>query len=200
MATTATGIANLALNRIGAKNIVSITAGESREAILCNALYAEVLDELLIGEDWGFARHVFDLDETDDVVESDEYSYIYDKPSGEGVPVPLMFRYSSVKLLDDETDDVDWQIMGEYIYSNTEDLRIVATVREDDVTHMPVYFQSALASALAMRLIIPLIADAKRYQILSTILSRDIAVAVLRNQEEGPDRNNSSAKRWDGDR
>jgi len=194
MATTDTGIANLALARIGGKQITSLTADTTREDRLCNALYADTLDELLIQADWNFARHIYDLAETVDLVEIDEYTYVYDLPVS---PVPLMWRYSSVKLKDDETDDLDWQLIGNYIYSDTLDLRLVATTRVSVVTDMPVYFQSALASALALKLFIPLVADLRKYQIISTTLGADISTAIFRNQDENPDRNNPSALLWD---
>lgn len=179
MATDSTGIANLALATIGAHQIAAI-GGTEREAVLSNTLYPEVLDELLSYEDWNFARHIWTLAETEDEVESDYFSYIYDFPTS---PVPIMLRYAETALLNPE-DDVQWQIIGAYVYSNAEDLKMVGTEQIDTVTLMPVYFQRALASLLAARLIIPLIGDEDTVKLLTRQLAGDIAQAKMMNGEE----------------
>ena len=76
---------------------------------------------------------------------------------------------------------------------------IVGTEQITTITDMPIYFQRALASSLASRIIIPLTGDVKMFTQIGRLLAQDIQNAKMRNAEERWQTIEHDSW-WDGDR
>jgi hypothetical protein len=74
MATSEVGICNLALSRIGANTITSLTADAAKEDRLCNTFYAQLRDETLKNFAWNFAMKATPLNRVDLYDDSTVYS------------------------------------------------------------------------------------------------------------------------------
>jgi hypothetical protein len=74
MAATVEAICNLALSRIGANTITSLTANSAKEDRLCNQFYAQLRDETLKNFTWNFALKATPLNLIDLYDDSSAYS------------------------------------------------------------------------------------------------------------------------------
>ncbi len=138
MATTEVSICNLALRAIGAKTITAIDGSDdSKEAQVCQDVYALLLDEVLEEHPWDFAKVWLALavDATYTFID-ETYEYAYDKPAD-------WIRRSRA-----EDQDLQYEIRGAFIVSNTEDMELEYIFREDDPLTYPPHFIKALASRL----------------------------------------------------
>lgn len=141
MATTKTKICNKAIARVGGELITDIDTDTSNEATWCNALWDDIVDEILTMYDWSFARALKEL--TADGTDPDfEYDYRYALPSD-----PYCLR---VRELYDNTSD--YKIHGRYIHTDAEEVELIYTKRITSVTEFSPLFINALATLLAARI------------------------------------------------
>lgn len=68
--TTATELCNVTLTAIGEKRSADITTDTTKPGILCNALYQDAIDTVLIENDWSCAVERANLDYREDVIAS----------------------------------------------------------------------------------------------------------------------------------
>jgi hypothetical protein len=145
-------ICNRALQKLGAKRIVSLTE-DSRNARECNASYEILRDEELSAHPWSFARARAQLaadavspafgyaNQFPKPVDFLSFSFPMEPPTQDGAGVPSgPFRK-------------DWQIEGDKILTNdSAPLDVVYTRQIKDTTLFHPMFVEALASRLALEL------------------------------------------------
>jgi hypothetical protein len=170
MATSETGICNLALARIGANRINDI-AENSVEAIQCRAHYEVTRDALLRGHTWKFAmsRAALSLDTG---VPAFEWAHQYELPSNllrfVGLyEVTAAYALEGNMLLTDEAEANIW-----YIKQVT------------DVTQFEPLFVELLALSLALKLCVPLSQDKRLYEQLYQEKQEMMSQARLANRIE----------------
>jgi len=131
-------ICNLALRGIGAKTIVALDSSDtSKESQVCQDIFAMLLDEVLDDHPWNFAKVWVALAEDAGYTFIDDiYEYAYQMPSG------------FIRMSKTEDRDLQYEIRGEYICSNEEDMEIEYIQRMDDPAKYPSHFVRALASRL----------------------------------------------------
>ena len=98
MATDSTEICNVALSKIGASAITSLTANLCKEDRLCNRFYAKFRDELLMKYPWNFAKKATPLNRTDLYDTStgyDDYVTITNIATSNPVAVTAVNNYGS---------------------------------------------------------------------------------------------------------
>jgi hypothetical protein len=140
MATSKVAIANLALQKLGAKRLESLTQ-DHPNARTISACFDAMRDKLLRQYDWSFAIKRASIAETEGVLEWGDWN-AYSKPN------------DFIRLLrDDESGlEVDWKIEGEYILSaDTAPLEIRYIARIEDPNQYDTAFIDALASLIAFQ-------------------------------------------------
>ena len=137
MASSKIKIVNIALTKLGANRISSFS-DNTEEAKAINAVYDDILDEVLVAHPWTFAqkRHVLAQLTITPVMTEDGMTIVYAKPTD-----CLKITFTS-----DITAQVKLESDG--ILSDTAGLKIIYTKR---ATETILYF-SAFTSALATRL------------------------------------------------
>ena len=98
-------IANLALQKLGAKRIASLTE-DSRNARSCNTLYTKVRDAELRSHPWSFAIGRALLAPS---VTAPAFDYLYQFP----MPVDCL------RILPPNDNDLDWKVEGRNILTNS---------------------------------------------------------------------------------
>ncbi len=136
-------ICNRALQKLGAKRIVSLTE-DSTNARACNVAYQSILDAELRAHPWSFAISRSSL-----AADSDEPEF----GRTASYTLPSDFLY----LLDDYPEylinDKDWIIEGRKIYTNdSAPLNIRFVYRVTDPNLMDPLFQEALSAKMAAEL------------------------------------------------
>ncbi len=132
-------VSNLALQKLGAKRIVSLTQ-DSNNARECNACYAHVRDSELRKRSWGFARDFAQL-AASGTTPLFGYTYAYLKPA------------DCLRILPPNDPALDWRQVGSYIYTNWGaplDLEYIRRVT--DVNQMDSLFQEAWACKMAWQM------------------------------------------------
>lgn len=135
MAVTQIKICNLALIRVGADRISSISQ-DTKSAILLNAIYEQCRDTTLRDGKWNFAQKRTVLSPTSD--EPDwGYDYEYDLPA------------DYLGRLETETSDIQFVLEDSKIRTDEETLNVLYTYRNEDESSWDQSFASALAWCLA---------------------------------------------------
>ena len=136
-------ICNRALQKLGAKSIVSLTQ-DSVNAIECNLAYNIIRDKELRAHPWNFAI-------TRDQLAEDATDPAFGRANSFTLPSDCL------RLLDpypeDNSNDRDHQIEGRKIYTDdSAPLNIRYIKRVTDPNEMDVLFREALAASLALEL------------------------------------------------
>lgn len=139
-------IINAAFQKVGAQPISTVD-DDTPEANLVRDQYDQWLDDLLIEEDWDFARKTIALQALDTtqgtglVVEfGDGLSYAYSYPD------------DYVRWTDKYPEEAVISCEGERILSDTESLKIKYTFRQQDITKYPPDFIQALILKIGMEI------------------------------------------------
>ena len=140
--TTAVTICNSALLKMGADTISSLTQ-TGRAAMICNALYAYLRDEVMGSSPWKFAlaRAVLTPNAT---VPPFDFTYQYDIPS------------DCLRLLTPDDDSIIWHQEGNQILCNEPSLNMKYIYRNVDESSWDARFCETFAWRLAMELAIGL--------------------------------------------
>lgn len=140
------GIINVALRKIGAEPIISLT-DDSDNAAVADDLFDDMRDNLLRGHHWNFATKRKKLAQSSFEPEF-EYDFKY--------PLPADFiRAHTVSDNDNGDRTVPYRIEfdpstgGQSIYTNATDVWLKYVFRVTDANIMPPDFREALAYALA---------------------------------------------------
>lgn len=134
-----TQICNLALQKLGAARIVSMSE-DSKNARAVSAAYEPVRDLVLSSQKWrfAFARAVLANDPTAPLF---DYGYAYRKPT------------DFLALVFSNDDATDWSLEGEFILSNFgPPLNLPYIQRVIDTSKFPPTFSEAVACKLAWQL------------------------------------------------
>ena len=138
-------VCNVAISRIGQTQITSLSE-DDKKARLCGVFFDHLRDALLEDNWWTFAtkrQTLALLTETPD----SEYNYFYQIPTDCITP-----RYV--------VNQIAYQIEGDKLATDsTDDIELVYTFRETDVTKFSPQFRDLLAYKLALELVIPITKD-----------------------------------------
>jgi hypothetical protein len=148
-------ICNLALGKLGSKFITSLTGGDtSNEALQCQNVYYDKVDELLGKCPWSFAQSMVLLAQVTNVVPAfGNLNNVFAKPSD-----CIKVNYKNV------LDCV--KIVGPYLYTSALNLGIKYTFRNYNVaTYFP-EFKVALACLIAADICFPLTNSVKKAEAL----------------------------------
>lgn len=135
MAVTQTKICNLALIRVGAERISSISQ-DTKSAILLNAIYEQCRDDVLRAHPWNFAIKRDELAPTGSEP-AYEYDYEYDLPN------------DCLRVLTPDSNDIDYVIEDSKILTDESTLNISYIYRNENESSWDSNFASALAWKLA---------------------------------------------------
>lgn len=137
------GICNRALQKLGAKRIVSLT-DDSVNARACNTAYAAVRDGELRAHPWSFATNRAQLS-------ADSSAPLFGRAASYQLPstcLRLLSPYPEVNL-----NSMDWVIEGRKIYTNdSAPLNVRFTDQVTDPNQMDALFREALACKLALEM------------------------------------------------
>jgi hypothetical protein len=181
MATSTTSIANMALTKIGEKNITDISQ-DSPTARACALIYDETLDEVLTAgpeKGWKFARHR----EADVAVSATEpefdFDYQFEIPSE-----PHCLRVLAVKVGDLEL--TDWERMGDYILTNQEDDEVdfLYISRVTDTGKFPPHFVKVLYTTMAAKLAYRIKESSAHYERLIMELHQEVIPRAIAMDEQ----------------
>lgn len=151
MAESKTKVANSALGKVGARFISSFNE-LSDEARIVNEVYNDILDEVLSEHLWTFAqkRAVLAVITGTPVMTEDGVTIIYAKPSDF---IKLNFTNDPFSLV---------KVEGNEILSDTEDLKIIYTFRNEDPIKYFAKFTQALIYRLAAEICFALTESVKK--------------------------------------
>jgi len=138
MASSKIKIANIALTKLSAKRITAFS-DDTEEAKAINAVYDDILEEVLVAHPWSFAqkRHVLATLSITPVMTEDNMTIVYAKPSD---LLKITFKSSTAANVKVESNG---------ILSDTSGLKIIYTMRAtDSIKYFPAFTQ-ALATRLA---------------------------------------------------
>ena len=144
-------IANIALTKMGASRITAFTEN-TEEAKAVNAVYNDILDEVLSSHPWSFAQKRVVLATLSDtpIDTEDGMTTIYARPSD----------LIMVNMISSGTAQVKLEAEG--ILSDTADLKMIYTYRNTDpITYFPAFTQ-ALATRLASEICMALTQSATK--------------------------------------
>lgn len=171
-------ICNLALQKLGAARITSLTE-DSRNARSCNTAYGPMRDRELRTHVWNFARKrvVLAPDATAPVF---DFLYAFSIPS------------DSLRVLPPNDNDLDWQIEGGKILTNTvrtisggsAALNLVYIAQITDANAMDAAFRDALACKIAEQICEEITQSSDKKQAAVDGYKRAISDAKLANAIE----------------
>lgn len=138
------GICNRALQKLGAKRIVSLTDENSSNARACNVAYETVRDAELRAHPWSFAIKRAQL-------AADSSTPEFGRANS--FPLPSDFLCLREPYPEDNSLDHDWQIEGRKILTDEDaPLNLRYTAKVTDPNDMDVLFRESLATKLALEL------------------------------------------------
>lgn len=128
-------IANLALTKLGAEPLTSLTEDNDR-AVLFNALYAHVRDSVLEEHPWEFALRR-------DTLASATPSPLFGFTNRYALPGDVL----KVEMTDDETNN--WIVEDKHIHSDRSSMEVLSIVQITDTARFSPLFVEALSDRLA---------------------------------------------------
>ncbi len=181
MATSAVGICNLALSRLGHAQVIASLDEESTAASLCNVHYDPTREAMLRDWPYPFSRKWADLALVEEDP-NDEWGYAFREPSGSlrvlRVLNPLI-RGASVVYAKGADDG------GGLIYTDSD---TAACVYIDNITNpglFPADFVQAFAWRLAAELAVPLAQNAGLRATMETAYLRALSAARATSAQDG---------------
>lgn len=148
MAITVEQVCNLALVKVGGSRITSITEN-TKPALLCNAVFELIRDEVLRAHPWNFAIRREAITPNSNTPVS-EYDYEYDLPG------------DCLRVLDMDAPSIDWVQENNRILSNEASLYCRYIFRNDDPNSWDSMFINTLAWRLARELAYALTQSSER--------------------------------------
>lgn len=150
MATSASGICNLALLRLGHDREISSLDEASAEAGHCKTFYDHVRKTLLRMREWQFAQRISALA----LLRSGnaDFEYAYKIPSGCIRALKIINPYG-------RDEDVPFRIRGSEIHTDLDDARLLYIYDEQDPNSFDKLFVEAFAYRLASEIAGPITQD-----------------------------------------
>jgi hypothetical protein len=171
--TSAVGISNLALARLGEASIRDFLENNKRSR-LCKSLYPQARDWCLAKYNWSFARkiQVLNLISPEPAEEEKLAYFVYGIPSDCMAPIQV--------LPAPRTRRKDFYLVGDRIHTNTESAYLLYTVEDPDPSTFNPPFVATVASYLAHLLAHGLVQDKE----LSNVLRQEAEQILLVSTEE----------------
>lgn len=183
MATSETGICNMALGRIGAKRLNDLDTDDSLEAIHCRLHYERVRNSLLRSHRWAFAISRAELSEDTETPDFQwDHQYI--------LPIDCL----RVLLLYDT--ESSYAIEGDRLLTNDGEANIVYIRRVTDVNEFDALYVEMLVLHLAARLVMPLSQDRAVWQDIQVELRDVTSHARMVNYDETNTLGRDDQERW----
>lgn len=170
-------VANLALTRIGARSISSLTVPEDTpEWNAVASVFQDVFDELMASHPWQAATHRALLSP---LAEEPlfEWDYKYMVPMN-----PFCLEVISCHE-SDGTEITEWIKEGDNIFANESSLYIKYIKRVTDASKIPPYLANTLSLLLAKTICIQLNPSTNLFQILNMEYERTFMKAVFRDKD-----------------
>jgi hypothetical protein len=125
-------------------NLITSLEDNSTEARICKANYIDLRQAVLEDSNWRFAKGSFKLNTPVTIPDTEwtEYGFKFAKPAG-----LLLVREGFTDARGD--NDAEWEVEGDYIYSNTNPIYINATMDVEAANKMTATFRQALAARIA---------------------------------------------------
>lgn len=136
-------ICNLALTRVGAATITSLTDG-TREANLCNILYDEVAEEVMAEGAWSTCTFRATLNQTTNTPVY-EYTYEYQLPTN-----PRILKFLEVQ--DDRSLDITYDIEEDKLLTDEGSVKVKYIGFLEDPGSYGAYLKAAIVSRLSHEL------------------------------------------------
>lgn len=168
------GICNLALVKIGANTIESLTEN-LKEARYCNALYAHLRDDVLRAHHWNFAASRVQLAEST-TAPVFKYDYSYTLPAD-----CLKARW----INEEPETPVDWEIEARTLVTNENPVYLSYTRQETDPNLFDPLFIEVLACRLAAELAFPIMKSTSLAQLQRQIYEATLGKAATIDSTEG---------------
>jgi hypothetical protein len=134
-------LCNTALSHIGAaSNVSSIDPPDgSAYAVFCRRYFPIARDEALEAHNWNFAVKRAALSQPTDVAAPDSWAYVYNLPADVLRPIAVLpYGYT-----DDNSQIANYDIEGDYLYSNEADATLRYISRADTGKWTPSFFVCA---------------------------------------------------------
>lgn len=181
-------ICNMALDHLGARNIVALT-DDTPEAEACSTWYAEVRDDLLRRARWPWAVCRAELSELSghDTTTDDVWDYVYGLPTD--CLRPLEIWPGTRSPADD--DRIRWALEWDralaqnVLCTDEEDAVLIYLAKIEVPLRFPTEFVDALSWALAAKIALPLTKDRQTELIAIQNAERTFALAAARSANVG---------------
>lgn len=175
-------ICNLALYRIGANPIVSLT-GSTRESVVCNNLYAFALAAVLRDHDWAFARKYATLALLNET--HPEWGYVYAYPS-DCAAARRIFNSASREDRDQIPFDVGLSVTGnqQTVLTDQVGAVLIYTASVTNTAAFDAIFCDALAWRLAAEAVQPLRAQTELSQAVANRYLQVLVDAKAKSSNE----------------
>jgi len=154
-------VANLALTKLGADRIISITE-DSENARKVNAVFELIRDEVLRQHTWNFALDRRELNRLTDTP-AFGYSYYFQIPG------------DVLRIISAETSDIEFTVEGDRIATNEGTFYALCIIRTTDTTKWTTDFVTTFAARLAAELAYPI---ANSHTLAAQLM--DIYIAKIR--------------------
>ncbi len=174
MATNEVSICNLALNKLGAGTITSLS-GASKQALACNANYELVRDLMLRAHTWNFSIARVELAESVDGPLY-EFSHRYALPS------------DALRVISMENPEREFRVESGFLLTNEPNVNILYTRRTTDPAKFDPLFIDALATRLAAEMAIDLADNTPLYRALLEVSEQKVREARTIDSQEGTPR------------
>lgn len=146
-------ICNMALSRLGAATITSLTDGTSN-AVLCNTLFNDLADEVMMEGSWTSTIRRVELAQTSTTPEFG-FDYEYQLPVD-----PFCLKVLNVD--EDVPGDVEYSIEDDKLLTDESTLKIKYIARLTNTEDWDIFLKRAFIARLASELAYPVTGDARK--------------------------------------
>jgi hypothetical protein len=161
-------ICNMALSRLGANTLVSLTDTTS-EAILCNTLFDTLAERVMIQGSWTSVIFRADLART---TNTPTFGYTYE------YQLPVNPKCLKVIALDEESPgDIDYQVEGDKILTDEESISIKYIGKVTNTEEFDALLTESIEILLASYLALPITGNAG----LAAELKREYMETIINN-------------------
>jgi hypothetical protein len=136
-------ICNLALTRIGASTITSLSDG-TRESNLCNTIYDSIAEEVMSEGEWSVCTFRTTLNQTTNTPTYD-YTYEYQLPTN-----PRVLKF--IEISGDRLNDLEYDIEEDKLLTNESTVKCKYVGFLEDTSKYGPYLKKAIISRLAQEL------------------------------------------------
>lgn len=169
-------ICNLALARLGAARITSLT-DNTESANLCNLLFNDIAEEVMMEGAWTSTLVRTDLAQTTNTPSYD-YTYEYQLPVN-----PKCLKVLAVNDL--VQGDIDYRIEGDKLLCNDSTIKILYISYLTDTEAYGTALKTAIVSRLAMELAYPITGNASLVDALMRRYERDLNIGLSNSTSQG---------------